>query len=167
MDPKKTNALLESVKSRLSGRSRPVKEDLDADLTNWEGRVAKMVKELRANKGKLGSMISVTPVDAAIRALEELHDELTSTPGNRPRKSKSLGEATGHDAKDTYDFLDRARVEMFDGKAAHSLTQVARFSDVPEAKAFAKRLSNQLYAMSQQIASYLHNNRDLTKPAPK
>lgn len=167
MDLKKTNALLESVKSHLSGRSRPVKEDLDADLTNWEGRVAKMVKELRANKGKLGSMISVTPVDAAIRALEELHDELTSTPGNRPRKSKGLGEATGHDAKDSYDFLDQARVDMADGKCASALRQVSRFSDVPEAKSFAKRVGDQLYALSKQIESYLHNNRDLTKPAPK
>jgi hypothetical protein len=77
--------------------------------------------------------------------------------------------AGGHDAKGTYDWLEKARENMagIGADAYVALEQVARFSDVPEAARFAKALRDRLVEMEKLIEIYLHNNRDLTRPPPR
>lgn len=77
-------------------------------------------------------------------------------------------ESEGHDVETIRQFLDMARVEMSSmSKANHALEQVARFGSHPEAKKFAKEMSDKLYAMSKAIETYLHRNKDLSNPPPK
>lgn len=86
--------------------------------------------------------------------------------GDKPHKKE--GSEEGHDVAAIRQFLDMARVEMTNlSKAQHALGQVARWGDHPGAKAFAKEMSDKLYAMSKAIESYLHNNPDLNNPPPK
>ena len=71
----------------------------------------------------------------------------------------------GHDVKDTLDHLEGARVALSTmGKAWPALEQVARWSDLPEAKVFAKQMSDKVHALSKEINDWMHDHHDVLHP---
>ena len=70
--------------------------------------------------------------------------------------------AGGHDQATCERFLDTAANELFQGKAATNLEQVAHFGDHPEASRFAKDMVHRVRALSQEISEFLHKMHSKT-----
>ena len=62
-----------------------------------------------------------------------------------------------HGLKTTIEFLESVRTELWGGKAKAHLEQVARFSNIPEAKKFAQAKSDMLHEMQRAIQDFVED----------